>query len=342
MNILFCTNQISERGTETAIYDYAEGNESVLAGKSYIAYPRGRVLNQSALTRFTARFETLPYESRADLDDFISRKSIDLVYQIESGEGGGPLTTAAPTFIHCVFSTRKPAGTYYVTISSFLNRYYRTRFPVLHHIVKRLPPTSRNLREELGIPAEATVFGGYGGASQFDIPFAQRAVRDTAALRPDVFFVFMNFSPFPVRSDNVLFLPGSVDLDQKSALVSACDAMLHARSDGETFGLSVAEFSACGKPIITWRPSFLRTPIYSLRTALYRIAGRRHRYATAHIDFLGRFGMYYANYASLMRILRRFKKSALKGDRLDRYSIPFSSETVMRKFREIVAERKTT
>ena len=37
--------------------------------------------------------------------------------------------------------------------------------------------------------------------------------------------------------------------------LSACDAMLHARWEGETFGLSCAEFLIRGKPIITWSSS---------------------------------------------------------------------------------------
>ena len=30
--------------------------------------------------------------------------------------------------------------------------------------------------------------------------------------------------------------------------------MIHARDDGETFGLSIAEFSSMNKPIITYKP----------------------------------------------------------------------------------------
>jgi hypothetical protein len=33
--------------------------------------------------------------------------------------------------------------------------------------------------------------------------------------------------------------------------INTCDAMIHSRIRGETFGLSIAEFSSKGKPIIT-------------------------------------------------------------------------------------------
>ena len=38
---------------------------------------------------------------------------------------------------------------------------------------------------------------------------------------------------------------------EKEAFYRTCDAMLHARRDGETFGLAVAEFSVRNKPVIT-------------------------------------------------------------------------------------------
>ena len=36
---------------------------------------------------------------------------------------------------------------------------------------------------------------------------------------------------------------------------ATCDAMLHAREEGETFGMAVAEFSLRNKPVITYNGS---------------------------------------------------------------------------------------
>jgi glycosyltransferase involved in cell wall biosynthesis len=54
----------------------------------------------------------------------------------------------------------------------------------------------------------------------------------------------MNTHPFCEPRPNIIHLPASSDCDTKSRFIRSCDAMLHARYDGETFGLAVAEFSA--------------------------------------------------------------------------------------------------
>jgi hypothetical protein len=40
-------------------------------------------------------------------------------------------------------------------------------------------------------------------------------------------------------------------MEYKTKFINTCDAMIHARQMGETFGLSIAEFSITNKPIIT-------------------------------------------------------------------------------------------
>ena len=65
----------------------------------------------------------------------------------------------------------------------------------------------------------------------------------------------MNVIPFCEKKENIIFLTGSWDLQYKSNFIESCDAMLHARSNGETFGYSVAEFSMKNKPVITYKNS---------------------------------------------------------------------------------------
>ena len=90
----------------------------------------------------------------------------------------------------------------------------------------------------------------------------------------------MNQEPF-CDLENVLFIEGTTDLDEKVAFINTCDFMIHARQRGETFGLTIAEFSTLGKPIITYRDSPERN----------------------HIDILGDDGMYYSDYQELYNIL---------------------------------------
>jgi hypothetical protein len=64
-------------------------------------------------------------------------------------------------------------------------------------------------------------------------------------------------------------------MDEKEAYFSLCDVMIHARHDGESFGLAVAEMSVRNKPVMTFRPP-KTSPAY-----------------LTHIRYLGEKGFYY-------------------------------------------------
>ena len=68
--------------------------------------------------------------------------------------------------------------------------------------------------------------------------------------------------------------------------INTCEAMIHARIEGESFGLSCAEFSIRNKPIITWNGSPDRN----------------------HIEVLGEKGIYYSTPQELKDILLSFDK----------------------------------
>ena len=105
-------------------------------------------------------------------------------------------------------------------------------------------------------------------------------------------------------------MPPIFDLEEKVRFVQTCDAMLHARAEGETFGLAVAEFSLCNKPVITWSAS-------------------QDRY---HIEVLGQKGIYYRAAEDLRRILRVFRP--VRGE-FDVYGRKFDQATVMRQFEAV-------
>jgi hypothetical protein len=336
MKIIFHTNQIAERGTEIAIYDYAEGNESFLGGKSFIAAPAGNVYDETVLKRFTDRFDVLLYENKSELDNYIADNCIELFYQISSGDKEEILVTSIPVFVHCVFSTNRHFGSYYCPISDYLNRYYRTHYPVLPHIIKKFPGITENLRNKLNIPASAVVFGGYGGKEQFDIDFVKKNVIETAKKNENIYFMFLNFTPFATDMKNIIFLPKNTSIDYKERFINTCDAMLHARSDGETFGISIAEFSVKNKPVFTWKPDMVHNTKYELMECIRRFRGKKHRYARAHLDFLGNKAIAYHGTMDLAKKLERFDPAAYMGKDLDCYSRRFSPEKVMQIFKNII------
>lgn len=126
--------------------------------------------------------------------------------------------------------------------------------PIVPYIVRPGAPLGTDLRAALGIPRNATVFGRHGGFTTFDVPYVPPAICEYAKAHPQVYFVMMNTPRICAPGDtppNVHHLPPTSSDERKSRFIRTCDAMIHARKFGETFGLAVAEFSVHNKPVIT-------------------------------------------------------------------------------------------
>jgi len=106
-----------------------------------------------------------------------------------------------------------------------------------------LPEHNRNMREELKIPENSIVYGRHGGYEQFDISYVHPIVYKVAKNNPNIYFLFVNTQPFCDSLPNIIHLDKIVDLDKKVEFINTCDAMLWARTDGETFGIAIGEFS---------------------------------------------------------------------------------------------------
>ena len=99
------------------------------------------------------------------------------------------------------------------------------------------------------------------------------------------------------------------DCLSKARFLATCDAMLHARLHGETFGLAVGEFAVLGKPVITFSES-------------------RER---AHLEMLGKQALLYRNVGELAGILREFRPHKTQGTDYETYADP---KVVMEIFRK--------
>jgi len=98
----------------------------------------------------------------------------------------------------------------------------------------------------------------------------------------------------------VNYLEPTIDPEQKAQFLATCDAMLHARWHGETFGLAVGEFAVLGKPVITFSES-------------------RER---AHLEMLGEKSLAYKCKEELLKILREFQPRTIRGTEYEKYSDP--------------------
>ena len=260
LRIAFHANHLSERGCEVALYDYCHFNEQMLGNRSVVFYPRNASTNDaSIIDRFSQSFELVAYDHFSQVDQHIQAMQLDLFYAIKGGEIDGLLSRAVPSMVHAVFaqSPLEIHGSAYAFISEWLAlKCSAGLVPAVPFMVH--PPTEpldRGLRHRLGIPEQALVLGSYGGRSSFDVAFVRdQVIPEVLKRRSDIHFLFMNYEQF-LDHPRAHFLERSTDPQFKQAFVAASDAMLHARRQGESFGLACAEFSVQHKPIFTFGDS---------------------------------------------------------------------------------------
>lgn len=267
--VAFLSNKLTLRGTEVAIYDYAHYNETLLGNKSIIItrdYNRIKHeydVDNQAYDKFKKRFDVFYYSSQDDIDQIVINNHVTHLFIIKSGGYDGLYSNHCVTINQCVFDISQPHGQVYTPIGETINQRYGKNYPVTPHIVT-VPESSDNLRSELSIPETAIVFGRYGGRESFDIRFVHDTIRNILQTRDDIYFLFMNTQPF-YQHKNIIYLPGNADMMFKRQFINTCDALLHARERGETFGLTCGEFSICQKPVITYGLSIEREHLIILK-----------------------------------------------------------------------------
>lgn len=289
IRIAFLCHKLSLRGTAVAIYDYADCNEKILGNESIIftrSYEDTKTEPDACIqahTHFQQRFPVVYYRTNEDVDALIAKHDIDILYCIKSGriEHDTFITSACWCVIHAVFQSDQPHGDVFAVVGNTVNKLYNTSFPVVPHMI-RLHPTTEDMRDILRIPKDALVFGRYGGAVTFDIYDIKKYIHFN--FNPNIYFLFMGTRPF---SDNprAIFLAGSADMASKRRFINTCDAMIHARTQGETFGLACGEFALAGKPVIT-----------------YGLSTERN-----HLDILGKHALIYNNEMELDFLIRNFR-----------------------------------
>ncbi|MBB6462948.1 glycosyltransferase family 4 protein [Flammeovirga kamogawensis] len=254
--IVFNVNQFSYRGTEIALFDYAYYNEKILGNISYIISDKTKLKNSpqenQILNKFTSSFpeRVFLYETHDEAQDFIDKTQSDIIYFIKSGKKDHNLFKNIRNVIHVVFGYYKPYGDEYFYISEYLaQKKGKFRSSFVPHIVN-LPDVDSNLRTSLKIPKDATVVARYGGLNTFDIDYVHQAIKEVLEEQDNIYFIFVN-TQFFHKHPRIIYLDPIYKLEDKVAFINTSDAYLHARSDGETFGLAIAEFHIKGKNIIT-------------------------------------------------------------------------------------------
>lgn len=247
--IAFHSNQLSIRGTEVALYDYAFYFQSLLKGKAYIISDKNQDL--STLEKFQKQFDVFLYNDFTEVASYMEKNDIKHIYYQKAGFSDGKIVPNVINLVHTVFKVNQPHGEVYSYISKWLSRTMANDEDNYVPYIVTLPDVSQNYRDVLGIPEDAIVIGRHGGYDQFDIKFAQEAVYEVATKHKNIYFVFLNTAQFCESCPNIIHLEPTWDLDKKTGFINTCDAMLHARSGGESFGLAIAEFLHQDKPVIS-------------------------------------------------------------------------------------------
>lgn len=313
MKIAFHSEQLGIRGTEVALYDYAHYFEKLLKGKAFIISNKNADL--TTLDKFRDRFEVFLYNNFSEVPTYLSENNIAHIYYIKAGFADGKEVSNAVNLVHTVFKLNQPHGQHYTFISKWLaktmtgdsNNY-------IPHIVT-LPDIKENYRTVLGIPEDAIVIGRHGGKEQFDIPFVHEAICEVVNTYSNIYFLFLNTDRFCEEHSNIIHLEPTWDLEKKTGFINTCDAMIHARSGGESFGLSIAEFLHQDKPVISCPLPLTDTD-------------------ANHIEMLGDFGKWYTNkeecIAEILSIQHKNHKGIYK-----KLVEQFAPELVMERFKNI-------
>ncbi len=262
----FISNKLTLRGTEVNLYDYADFSEILLGYKSiiitrpfeYVSIVSPMDVTSIAYDKFKNRFQIEYYIEPVEINEIVKKNNIDILFIEKSGSpSDGLVFDCCKTIIHTIFTTLEPHGDIYAPISDSLNKKFNTNYPVLPNIV-RTYDTKEDLKNELNIPSNALVFGCYAGFNEYnyqDVISAVINVINDDKKYSNIYFIYMNIKKFGPESDRLKFLPGTADMKYKRKFINTCDAMLYARTDGETFGLACGEFSICNKPVIAWSGS---------------------------------------------------------------------------------------
>lgn len=296
------------------MYNLAHAFEELACGEAHaVSFRDGAIqrpephLAMSSYAKFAARFpgrvHLLNTSTSEELDALVSSTRADAVYSVQAGDPqwGFAHPTTAKLLVHAVFDGSQPRGYSFATVSSVVNR--AEGVPVVPNIVNRadMVTAGKPLREELGIAHSARVFCRHGGTTTFNVDYARQAVCNHAKTHPEDVFLLKSTGPVPCEAalPNIIHLPYSNNHDTLALFLQACDACIHARMDGETFGSAIAECSAIGIPVITAsniQPAF-------------------------HLSVLGSHAILYSDQPSLQRVLETFDARSLISKREERRAL---------------------
>ena len=305
--IIFHENSLNERGTSIAVYDYAYYSRELLDLDPIICYDTKYQNSPAVIEKFKKEFDTISYENFSEVQLLVDRIQPDYFYALKYGTPDHILVNGSKNLIHSVFSKNinDVHGDVYAVVSEWQSLQTGNKVPFVPHMLN-LPKIGDDIRDQLSIPKNHVVVGRYGAKDTFNVNFAPSVVLQVLEKRKDMWMLFANTSTV-IEHPRCIYLNEIVDINEKVRFINTCDAMLHARDYGETFGLSVLEFASKNKQIISYDNEALQSS--------HPLGGRNH------FLFLGQNCFKYQNQQQLGHILMYLTKSN-----------PFNTEYLVDKF----------
>jgi len=318
--ILFHTDNLTVRGTNVALFDYAKYNQSLLNNKSIICYNK-ELLTQNISdenskyrniisNKFRNNFEVFEYSSHDELEEYC--KNVDYIYKLKAGFNDYNYVNTCKNLNHIVFNYNDPHGHRYVYISKWLSKFATGNDKkYVDHIINPVKVNTRNLRDKLNIKDHQFVVGRIGGFHEFDILEAKVVVQELIKHDKDIIFIFVNTENF-VEHPQAIFLEAITDETEKSDFINSCDCMIHARGRGESFGISICEFLFYNKPVLAANIGIDRN----------------------HIEILSKTELLYNSKLELKSLIHRLKDGELLEYNYSSLVKDYEPEVVMKKFNE--------
>lgn len=314
MKIAFHDNCLTVRGTTTCIYNFAYWGRELLGFDPIIMYNESNAANdREGYEKCAKEFKVIGYSNKTDIDSILEKEDCEYFFMKKGGSPDGIISTVSKNLINACAANWNPNwihGDVYAMGSEWLSKITNYTVPYVSDIVI-LPDIEDDMRSELGIPKNHFVFGRTGGFETFDLMWVKQTISKALELRSDIWFVFQNTDKF-IDHERVIYLERNSCEKTKVKFINTCDAMIHARQIGESFGVACAEFSLRNKPVITWNGSPERS----------------------HIDILNDKGIYYSNIDDLMHILLNIDKKEINSLSWNQYE-QFSPKPIMEKFNEV-------
>jgi len=298
MKVAFYSPHLSLGGTEITMYDFADHNEKILKNESIIIYNQNHPLTHpSVIEKFNNRFGNVYALKGPDynwgwkseitvplIDDVIEKEGCDGLYMQKFGHNDGVVSKKCKTYILCAAPVCEPHGDVYAYVSEWLSKEAtQGKYPAVPSMITPLPRVRADFREELRIPPTALVFGRHGGDYGWDIPWANEVVKEVVK-KHNIYFLFQN-TPIPFEHEKIKHINPTGDLEVKAKFINSCNAMIHCRLIGESFGCACGEFSTFNKRIITFSLSKDRN----------------------HINLLGEKGIYYSSPQEMYEAIINFE-----------------------------------